>query len=107
MTITNLTPHTLTILVSDDETRSIPPSGTVARCSASSTPAGDHDGIPLARTSYGAVTDLPEPQDGVLYVVSGLVRAAVPSRTDVASPGELVRDPDGRVIGCRNLVVNG
>jgi hypothetical protein len=26
-----------------------------------------------------------------------------PEREDIFAPGELVRDPDGRVIGCRGL----
>jgi len=61
---------------------------------------GTFGGVPLTRTTYGEVVE------GTLYVVSGLVRAAVPERTDVASPGELVRDALGVVTGCRGLVVN-
>ena len=106
MTITNLTPHALVFVLADGSSRSIAPSGAVARCRTVNSPAGDAEGIPLARVSYGAVEGLPEPAEGVLYVVSALVRAAVPGRSDVASPGDLVRDPAGNVIGCRGLVVN-
>jgi hypothetical protein len=67
---------------------------------------GEHDGLPLYQAEFGEVEGLPEPAEGVLYVVSMLVRQAVPERTDVASPGELVRDEQGRVIGCRGLNVN-
>ena len=69
-------------------------------------PAGEFEGIPLARTAFGAVEGLPGPVEGVVYVVSALVRSAVPGRCDVTSPGDLVRDSEGRVVGCRGLVVN-
>jgi hypothetical protein len=71
-----------------------------------SVPAGVAGAIPLVSVSYGKVEGLPEGVPGTLFVVSALVRAAVPDRTDVASPGDLVRDEKGAVIGCRNLVVN-
>lgn len=105
MSLVNLTPHTLNLVVSD-RTVSVPPSGAVARCAQVSAPAGEVDGVPLVSVSYGEVQGLPEPSDGVTFVVSALVRAAVPHRHDVASPGDLVRDAGGNVVGCRNLVVN-
>lgn len=104
--IVNLTPHAINFVLPSGEVRVIAPSGGVARCSTSTSPAGEVDGIPLSRTTYGEVTGIPEPSPGKLFVVSALVRAAVPSRTDVASPGELVRDAAGVVVGCRSLVVN-
>lgn len=98
----NLTPHAI-VLVNGP---TIPPSGSLARCASSSVSAGEHAGVTLSRTSYGAVEGLPEPEAGVIYIVSALVRAAVPGRLDVASPGELVRDAAGVVVGCKGLVVN-
>ena len=77
-----------------------------ARCKTVNSPAGDADGVPLSRVSYGTVEGLPEPAEGTLFVVSALVRSAVPGRSDVASPGDLVRDAGGNVIGCRGLVIN-
>lgn len=105
MTIVNLTPHALNIITGTG-TVTVPPSGAVARCATASVEAGEHEGIPLARTTYGEVVGLPAPEAGTLYVVSALVRAAVPHRADVASPGELVRGPDGQPVGCKGLVVN-
>ncbi len=110
MTIINLTPHALNI-VTPSGTVTVPPSGTVARCATASVAAGEHwvwghGAIALHRTTYGEVQNLPEPVEGTLYIVSALVRAAVPGRTDVASPGELVRGPDGQPVGCKGLVVN-
>lgn len=102
MSFVNLTPHAISIV--DGPT--IPPSGEVARCSTETVNAGNHAGVSLSRVSYGAVTGLPEPVEGTVYLVSGLVRSAVPERVDVASPGDLVRDSSGQPIGCRGLVIN-
>ncbi len=98
----NLTPHAVTVVGGP----TLPPSGQVARCSQTSTPAGEHGGVALSRVVFGAVEGLPEPEPGVVFVVSALVRAAVPGRSDVASPGELVRNEAGQPVGCRGLVVN-
>mgnify|MGYP003348687737 CR=1 FL=1 len=102
MRFLNLTPHPIVVVGGP----TIPPSGTVARCATVSRSAGEHQGVALVRATFGEVVDLPDPEEGVLLVVSALVRAAVPHRGDVASPGDLVRDGSGAVIGCRNLVVN-
>jgi hypothetical protein len=59
--------------------------------------------IPLYYTQTGAVIDLPSPQDGVMLIVSSIVRGQHPRRDDLLSPSELVRDADGNVIGCRGL----
>jgi hypothetical protein len=56
--------------------------------------------IELYKPTYGEVMDLPEPQPNTVYVVSGMVNAATPDRQDVVSPGDHIRDPDGRPIGC-------
>jgi len=98
----NLTPHAIVVVGGP----TIPPSGKLARCVSSSVSVGEHAGVSLCRTSYGAVDGLPDPEAGVIYIVSALVRAAVPHRADVASPGELVRDAAGSVIGCKGLSVN-
>ena len=110
MPIINLTPHAIVIAGYG----TIPPSGTVARCATVSTPVAPWRGewsdgkeVNLSTVSYGSVEGLPTPATGVLFVVAALVRAAVPTRLDVASPGDLVRDVAGAVIGCRGLVVNG
>lgn len=103
-TFRNLTPHPI-VLVGAGLT--VPPSGVVARCAHLSMPAGDHLGVPLSYVTFGAVEGLPEPEPGVLLIVSGLVRTALPSRLDLASPGELLRDAAGNVTGCKALIVNG
>jgi hypothetical protein len=61
--------------------------------------------IPVTSVSYGEVTGLPDPVDGTVYVVSLLVRAALPGRKDLASPGPLVRDATGVITGCKGLTM--
>lgn len=59
-------------------------SGIIARCVAKYSQF-DEDGI--ASVSYGEVTNLPEPSDGVLYIVSALVLDAMKGiRTDLVAP---------------------
>ena len=99
--IINLTPHAIHI-----GEVTIEPSGIVPRCNEISADAGEVNGIPLIIRSYGQVSDMPEPQEDTLYIVSMLVRLALPERVDIASPGDLVRDRDGKIVGASNLVVN-
>lgn len=99
--IMNLTPHAIVL-----PDRTIEPSGQVARCSEITIPVSMFDGVEIVVRRYGEVTGLPEPQDGVLYVVSMLVRMARPDRHDLVSPGDLIRDNAGKIIGCKNLVIN-
>lgn len=106
--IVNLTPHTINF-VFEEENRilKITPSGQVARVSSTQQDAGNIGGIfKVSRTTFGEVVDLPEPNGRDFFIVSALVRTAVANRTDVASPGDLVRDAEGNVIGCKNFIVN-
>jgi hypothetical protein len=105
MKIKNLTPHPLTI-VGENGTLQIPPSGRVARISVTRTELDPVivDGIklPVNLPVLGEINDLPAPQAGVIIVVSALVAEAA-RRADVMSPGELVRDVNGVVIGAMGL----
>lgn len=103
MTIINLTPHVITIVREDGTKIEIKPSGVIPRVSTTVVQVGEESGIPLFRTEYGQVTDLPPQEDGKLYVVSGLLKAACPSRTDLLTPAKQIRDEAGRVIGCEGL----
>jgi hypothetical protein len=99
--IINLTPHAINL-----PGKTIEPSGQLARCKEISRVVGNFDGIELIQRSYGEVEDLPEPQAGTLYIVSMLVRQALPDRRDLASPGDLERNETGQITGAKNLVIN-
>jgi len=101
MRIVNLTPHAIHIVGGG----TLHSEG-VARVDSQSVSVGSADGVPLVRVTFGEVIGLPAPEAGLLFVVSGMVRAALPGRVDIASPGELVRDETGRVVGCAALIIN-
>jgi len=106
MALINLTPHVITVLPREGEPVTLAPSGAVARVTtARSVVTTLEGGVEVFTTSFGEVTGLPDPREGDIFIVSGLV-AGHPSlrgRTDVLSPGELVRGPDGQPVGCRGL----
>jgi len=61
--------------------------------------------VPLLKLLSGEDDAVPEPQDGVLYVVSGLVAGRI-KRPDVVAPARLHRE-EGRVIYARALLQYG
>lgn len=103
----NLTPHTLNILAADGSIVDIQPSGDIARVSSSSTVIATINGINVSQQTFGDVfgdvTGLPDTQDGIIYIVSRMVKDRVPDRLDVLVPGAPVRDADGKIIGANGL----
>ena len=103
----NLTPHPITVVLEDEKIMVIDPAaGVPARVAQQDVAVDTFDGVPLFRQEFGQVIDLPDPVDGTMLIVSALVRAACPDRLDLASPTGLVRDAEGKIIGCRGLAVN-
>ena len=105
--LVNKCPHNIDI-VDEDGTLiiTLEPKGTPARVSQSEIVL-DVSGFPCKVTKqvFGQVEGLPEPAPGVAFVVSRLVAAACPERTDLVIPGPLVRDESGNPVGCRGLSV--
>jgi hypothetical protein len=105
--IINLTPHAVTILGEDGSVVAEFASAGVARAKQTDVPAGDVDGIPTVRSTFGAPEGLPEHAAGVFYVVSAITAnaatAAGRTTTDLLVTSGPVRDGEGRIIGCRAL----
>jgi hypothetical protein len=104
---TNLTPHPVCVYDGDQVVTDIPASGTVARLTEDVRVAEPIGGIRATTVTIGSVTGLPDPQDGVTYIVSmpllmGMAAAGI-DRPDVVYPFGQVRDDQGRIIGCRSL----
>lgn len=99
----NLTPHTLNVIAADDSTVDIQPSGDVARVSSISIIVDNFNGINVYRQTFGKVMGLPDAQDGVIYIVSRMIKDRVPDRNDVMVPGAPVRDAEGKIIGAYGL----
>lgn len=103
-TLVNLTPHSITFVDAVGNTvLTVEPSGQVARCSVTREKVGMINGIPINKSRFGEVENLPEPQEGTIYIVSALTAQAVPERDDVFITDDAVRDEQGRIIGCRAL----
>ena len=112
MEFVNLTPHE--VIVFDEEGKNVllrvPPSGEVARVEVKRKEAGTLNGVPLVRSEFGEVQGLPEPREGVVYIVSMIVLQALQGkRKDVVapdtSPQSAVRDSEGRIIGVKAFVL--
>lgn len=113
MTYVNLTPHIINVVREDGTVFTIPTSGVEARVETKykefcivDDNGGDSNNFILYHQQFGEVENLPHYILNNIYIVSALVRLALPLRLDVASPGELIRNSAGQPIGCRGLVVN-
>ena len=102
--IVNLTPHAINIKRQDGSFLVVPPSGQLARCAENrAVVESPIEGVVVTVPTYGDVEGLPDPQDGTVYIVSALVLSRVQDRTDVFAPGALIRDADGKPVGCDGL----
>jgi hypothetical protein len=104
MEIVNLTPHKINVV--SETTVSFPPSGKVARVTQNLLEVENENGIPIFTEKLGEVENLPQAKDGVMFIVSVMVRTACPHRTDVVSPGKMIRNSEGQPIGCEGLIKN-
>ena len=59
--------------------------------------------IPLNKVELSEIENLPDVSLEYYYIVSRIVAEACPERTDLFIPDEIVRDENGRIIGCRAL----
>jgi hypothetical protein len=107
MNFVNLTGHFLRFY---DEQASylfaIPPSGKVARVISVAEPAGDVAGVPLHINRIHRIENLPDPQDGKVFIVSSFVLTALSVagqvRPDVlgpdTAPGRCIRHTEQDVL---------
>jgi hypothetical protein len=103
MLLINLTPHAIHVngnTIEPDKSYPIP------RISMSRTKVDEFHGIPIYTNLIGNTENLPDKQDGVCYIVSTLVRINNPNRFDLISPGNLIRDDKGNIIGCDGFDIN-
>jgi hypothetical protein len=110
MKFINLTPHDVTVVLADTDTetnrrRVYSKSGTIARVAQTISTVEIVDGIDISTVKFGQVTGLPDAVDNVRYIVSAIVKNASPNRIDLVSPGELVRDENGVIIGCKGFFI--
>ncbi len=110
--IINLTPHEITLLDENgNEILMLPPAEKPARATVKNERVGvvgvGGVEIPLNGMKVeGETENLPEPKEGVIFIVSLLVCRANPHRGDLFIVDELVRDKNGRILGAKALSRN-
>ena len=96
----NMTPHTIVL----NDGQEIVACGKVARVSSSYT---EFDKLGICEVKFGEITDLPEPREGAIYIVSAMVAEAA-KRTDVVSPAtghpDCRRDAEGHIVSVPGFV---
>lgn len=105
--IINLTPHAISVALVDSEeiVTVYQPSGVVARCAVSNEVAETVNNIPVSITKFGDITDLPEPEEGTIYLVSTPTAQAA-KRKDVVAPNtgkDAIRNAAGQIIAVRGF----
>ena len=106
MTIRNLTPHSVHILdEKGDIIREILQDGELVRLRVLISKVGYKDGILLTCSDFGVPENLPEEKDGVLLIVSQIVKSAMSERRGLVVPAEVVRDSKGKILGCKSLSI--
>lgn len=107
-TFKNLTPHAINIVKDNTVVKSIPhdPNDQIPRCPTTSNQIFTDSEIPLYHTVFGDVENLPDQIPNTILIVSALVRTQLPTRMDLVSPSQLVRNNAGVVIGCTGFDTN-
>jgi hypothetical protein len=103
MNIINYTPHEISIK-QNGEFIKIAPSGVVCRVSQKTVKVSNINGIDIFASVFGDVENAP-PVDENVYIVSALCKQKLKDTgsNNVYSPGQLIRDEKGNVIGCNGL----
>ena len=108
MTIINLTPHAVTVLLQDGSGVEFPPSGETARLIMEEREGAPVNGLPTIHRQAIKIEGLTEPSEDVAgYIVSSIVLAAVEGRDDVFAPDTgptAVRNGKGHIIAVKRLV---
>ena len=104
--IINKVPHAILLLNSDKTVKKVfPRSNGMVRVVEETIDYGFLGDIPITATRYLGVEQLPDEEEGVHYIVSSMVMAALPTRKDFLVPKGIVRDSEGNIIGCTSLDV--
>jgi len=117
-TIINCTPHDINVVMPDGAAICYQKTSWVARVETTQEEAGDINGIPCFKTSYGNVTGFPDNEmfiseileagNDIFYIVSGIVKSACPNRDDLLVPDTgktCIRDDAGKIIAVTQFIV--
>jgi hypothetical protein len=106
----NLTPHPVTLMTGGPTRKlTVVPEGTEARVRMEREWIEDLSTVgrvPIYRTEFTEVLNLPSPEPGTRYIVSSVVADACPDRDDLLVPDDRIRDENKRIVGARGLRIN-
>jgi hypothetical protein len=97
----NWTPHSVNVIGIDGTFRTFDVAGPAPRVSSEVSTLGAIDGIPIVLSKLGEPVGLPEPKEGVMFIVSQMLVSATPERDDLVFPTDIVRNEQGVILGCR------
>ena len=102
MKLINLTPHDVVVEYKDGTRKVYPSSGQVARVEIEDVCVGHINGLPVYKGKPKKLVGIPNPQDGVLYIVSLFVLQNA-NRDDLISPdtSNVIRDDEGKIVAVR------
>jgi hypothetical protein len=110
--LVNLTPHVIRLQVPNvDSLIEIPPcdKNKPARCEEVKkhefTFYLNDEPIDVYSKEFTNVVNVPKEQEGVLYIVSRIVKNAIPDRKDIICVGDTVRDENGFIAYCINFSI--
>lgn len=108
MRLVNLTGHDLHL---PHLGLTLPAESTAAKTTRVQKLVGVIENIPVYDIEYTNIAGLPEPEEGVLYIVSAVtlnaVREIYPERTDVLATMKPIKDSQGNTVGCGALRMKG
>lgn len=105
MKFINLTPHEINVVKENGEVVSFPPSIEPARVNQTFSHVETIDGIKMFASKLDKVFCLPKREENAIYIVSAMVKEREMSRYDLVSPGKLIRNDKGQVIGCEGFII--
>lgn len=98
----NCTQHVVRLIREGQETLVLPPCEHPARVTYKQ--VGEFIGVDIVQR-VGSVQGLPGPVPGTMYIASRMVKNAVPTRTDVVVPAQLVKDPSSGELAARRVAL--
>ena len=105
MEVLNKTPHPVHIVDVDNKIiKTYPKDEKQIRLAVKVIPSDPlFDGTPTTITEFGKPEGLPPFNEKIFYIVSQMVKDALPDRKDLLVPAEVIRDKQGNIIGCKSL----
>ena len=107
--IINLTPHTVNLCNEDGVVIKSYESQGIARAKQEAEVVGNLEGIDLVTMKFGEPEDLPEPSDGIYYIVSIITANAAKATgrrvDDLLITSDAFRDAEGRIVGCKRFAL--